>query len=132
MINENKLKDIAGKVIDKMQLDNASKDKFGSVVAILMIISIILTLVRVIQECNNKKLVRLNKNDRAKFMQTEARSLCVKKTMFNQWRLKRIIKQNLSKEDYNNYGDQLQKAIMDVGIDLTDDEALTLVEASNV
>jgi uncharacterized protein YqeY len=51
-IDDQKLKAIAQKVINNAGL--ANDEKFGSVMAILMMISIILTVIRVLQECNKR------------------------------------------------------------------------------
>ena len=124
------LEKIANKVIKKINVP--PQDQYQSVILVVMIISVILSLIRVVQECDNKKLKLLsNKKDQAQVMQQSVKNICIKKNLLNQWRLKKIIKQKLSPEDYKNLGDQLKKAIMDVGVDLTDDESLTLMEAAN-
>jgi hypothetical protein len=124
------LEKIANKVIKKINVP--PQDQYQSVILVVMVISVILSLIRVVQECDNKKLKLLsNKKDQAQFMQQSVKNICIKKNLLNQWRLKKIIKQKLSPEDYKNLGDQLKKAIMDVGVDLTDDESLTLMEAAN-
>ena len=65
-------------------------------------------------------------------MRNEVRSMCISRTMLNKWRLRKIIKEKLSPEDYKTYGDQLRNAILDTGVDLTEEESYTLVEAANV
>lgn len=124
------LEKIANKVIKKINLP--PQDQYQSVILVVMVISVILSLIRVMQECENKKLkLLLNKKDQAQVVQQSVKNICIKRNLLNQWRLKKIIKQKLSPEDYKNLGDQLKKAIMDVGVDLTDDESLTLMEAAN-
>lgn len=128
-----KLEAIAMKVMDKMDLSKSSKDdKYGNIIVVIMIIGVILSLVRIIQECNSKKLFRSNKEQTAQFMRNEVRSMCISRTMLNKWRLRKIIKEKLSPEDYKMYGDQLRNAILDTGVDLTEEESYTLVEAANV
>lgn len=128
-----KLEAIAMKVMDKMDLSKSSKDdKYGNIIVVIMIIGVILSLVRIIQECNSKKLFRSNKEQTAQFMRNEVRSMCISRTMLNKWRLRKIIKEKLSPEDYKTYGDQLRNAILDTGVDLTEEESYTLVEAANV
>lgn len=128
-----KLEAIAMKVMDKMDLSKSSKDdKYGNIIVVIMIIGVILTLVRIIQECNSKKLFRSNREQTAQFMRNEVRSMCISRTMLNKWRLRKIIKEKLSPEDYKMYGDQLRNAILDTGVDLTEEESYTLVEAANV
>ena len=46
-----KLEAIAMKVMDKMDLSKSSKDdKYGNIIVVIMIIGVILSLVRIIQE----------------------------------------------------------------------------------
>lgn len=126
-----KLEAIAMKVMDKMDL-SAKGDKYGNIIVIIMIIGIILSLIRVIQECNNKQFGVLNKEQKVKRMHEQIRSISISRTFLNKWRLRRIIKEKLSTEDYNSYGSKLRDAILDTGVDLTEDESYTLVEAANV
>lgn len=127
-----KLEQIANKVVEKMNVSQQQHNQSQSVILIVMIVGIILSLIRVIQECENKKLRLLsNKKDQAQLMQQRIKGICISRNILNQWRLKKIIKQKLSPEDYKSMGDKLKKAIMDVGVNLTDDESLTLMEAVN-
>ena len=127
-----KLEQIANKVVEKMNVSQQQHGQSQSVILIVMIVGIILSLIRVIQECENKKLRLLsNKKDQAQLMQQRIKGICISRNILNQWRLKKIIKQKLSPEDYKSMGDKLKKAIMDVGVNLTDDESLTLMEAVN-
>jgi hypothetical protein len=43
-----------------------------------------------------------------------------------------MIRKELSKEDYQKYGGPLMLSILATGVNLTDDEIKTLVEAANV
>ena len=54
MKDEEKLKKIALKVLSDAGI--VKESAFGSTIAILMIVSIILTCIRVIQECNQKSI----------------------------------------------------------------------------
>lgn len=125
-----RLESIALKVMDKMELSNKS-DKYGNIIVVIMIIGIILTLVRIIQECNSKFSV-FDRNQQAKYMQEQIQSICISKNFINSWRLRRIIKEKLSAEDYKQYGDKLKTAILDTGVDITEEESCALVEATNV
>lgn len=126
-----KLEAIAMKVMDKMDLSSKS-DKYGNIIVVIMIIGIILTLVRIIQECNNSQFGVLNKEQKVKHMHAQIRSISISRNFLNKWRLRRIIKDKLNSEDYNTYGSKLRDAILDTGVDLTEDESGTLVEAANV
>jgi hypothetical protein len=126
-----KVKNIAENV---RQLSNIpEEEQFGSVVAILMIISIILTLVRVLQECNKNKLVEnYTQEDKTNLYGSEMRSYAMKRGWFTKMRIKKLIRKNMSKEQYEKYGLSLLNAILDKGESVKDDEVITLMEAANV
>lgn len=126
-----KLKNIGEKV---RALSNIPEEEnFGSVIAVLMVISIILTLVRVLQECNKSKLSSASTaQDKYSLYGSEIKSYSVKKGWFTKLRIKRLIRSKMSKEQYSKYGMSLLGAILDSGENLKDDEVVTLVEAANV
>jgi hypothetical protein len=122
---------IAKKVLKNMQL---SKEQDYSIdpITIIIVISVILSLIRVIQECKkNRKLIR-NKNEYASVMKRDIQDLIIKDSWLNRFRLQKILKQNLTKDQYKAYGKSLQQSIIGTGINLTDDEVYTLLEAANV
>ena len=125
-----KVEAIAKKVIKQAGL--ASDEKFGSVIAILMMISIILTVIRVLQECNKKSTSNMTCKDKSLIYAENIRLYSKKRGWFTKTRIKRIVKRELLPEDYNKYGIKLTEALLDIGESLTDDEAYTLVEAANV
>lgn len=132
-MNDEKLKSIAQKVISKANIESADQQRYGSVIAILMVISIILTLIRVIQECKKTKLKTFSQQqDRCSFFSTEVKSLSFNRTWFTKRAIKRVLKQQLSKEDYNKYYMSFLNAILDCGSTITEDETYTLMEAANV
>lgn len=126
-----KLKAIAEKI---RKLSNIPEEEtFGSVIAILMIISITLTLIRVLQECNKNKLsTESSTKDKYDLYGAEIRSFSIKRGWFTKLRIKKIIRKNMSKEQYAKYSLALLSSLLDVGETIKDDEIITLVEASNV
>jgi len=126
-----KIKNIAEKI---RQLSNIPEEEnFGSVMAILMIISITLTLIRIIQECNKNKLnTNCTAQDKCNLYGAEIRSYSIKRGWFTKLRIKKLIRQKMSKEQYVKYGLPLLNAILDTGEYLKDGEVTTLVEAANV
>lgn len=124
-----KLTAIAQKVLS--MVPNAPEN-FGSVVAVLMIISIILTTVRVLQECNKNKTKDMTSLIKTSIYSEEIKNYSRKRGWFTRLRIKKIIKKHLNTEDYNKYGIKLTEALMDVGENITDDETSTLMEAANV
>lgn len=131
-MNNEDLKNIAQKVIDKIPNKNEDPEKFGSVIAILMVISIILTVVRVIQECEKTKLRLFNRTQKYEYFGEQIRTLTMKRSWFTRMTVKKTIRRELSREDYLKYGGYLMNAILDTGENLTEDEVKTLVEALNV
>lgn len=127
--NNPKLKTIAEKVL--AMVPNAPEN-FGSVIAVLMVISIILTTIRVLQECNKNKTKDMTSLVKTSIYSEEIKTYSRKRGWFTRLRIKKIIKNHLSTEDYNKYGIKLTEALMDVGENITDDETSTLMEAANV
>ena len=129
-MNKN-LENIGQKVLDKTTID--PNEKFGSVIAILMVISIILTIIRVIQECNKTKLSSLSSEaDKCSLYGEQIKEYSIRKTLFTKMRIKRIIRKSMSKEQYNKYGLELLNSILYTGEKVTDEDIITLVEATNV
>jgi len=126
-----KLKAISEKVLDKAGIPK--EEEFGSVIAILMVISIILTIIRVIQECNKTKLSEsCSAQEKRDLYGAEIREYAVKRGWFTKMRIKILIRQRMSKDQYAKYGLQLLSAILDSGENLTSEETMTLLEAANV
>lgn len=131
MKNNNKdLEQIAINILKQANI--YEEDKFGFPIAILMTISIILTCIRIIQECNKNKISEYNEYDRLSFYKNNINTLSINRNWFTKMRLKKVIRQNLSKEEYKNYGNKLLDSILKYGETLTDEETSTLMEASNV
>jgi hypothetical protein len=124
-----KLEQLANKILNKAQVKN---ENYGiDPITLIIIIGVMLSLIRVIQECR-KKRKSLNKYDNALDLRHTIVNISIKDSWLNNYRLTKILKQHLSKKQYNDYGDSLKKAIMDVGRNLNDEESLILLEAINV
>ena len=131
MENENKkLKEIAEKVLRRANIPN--DENFGSVIAVLMMISIILTLIRVLQECNKNKTHNMTSQDKCALYGENIKSYSSKRGWFTRLRIKKILRRELDSEQYRQYSIKLTEALLDIGEVVTDDEVSTLVEAANV
>jgi len=126
-----KLENLAEKI---RQLSKIPKEEnFGSIIAILMIISITLTLVRVLQECNkNKVSEKSTAQDKYSLYGAEIKNYSIRKGWFTKMRIKKLLRQKMSKEQYYKYSLSLSEALLSIGENLTDDEVITLVENANV
>lgn len=128
---DSKMQKIAQKVLNNMEASK-SPENFGFVITVLMIISITLTLIRIIQECNKKKIGLFNAQEKYTYFGNEIKSLSLKKTWFTKMMIKKAIRKELTKEQYKAHGVDLMNAILTTGENLTEDEIKTLVEVSNV
>jgi hypothetical protein len=126
----NEVKSIAKNVMTKAGIPE--EEEFGSIIAILMVISIILTVIRVLQECNKNKTENMTAKDKVSIYGESIRTYSKKRGWFTRLRIKRIIKRNINSEQYKKYGIKLTESLMDVGESLTDDQVYSLLEASNV
>jgi hypothetical protein len=126
-----KLKNLAEKI---RKLANIPEEEtFGSVMAILMIISITLTLIRVLQECNKNKLSQDSSlQDKYNLYGSEIKHYALRRGWFTKMRIKRVMRDKMSKEQYSKYSLPLLNALLDSGENLKDDEVVALVENSNV
>jgi hypothetical protein len=130
-MNDPKLNAIASKVLVKAGI--SEDQKFGSVIAILMIISIILTVIRVLQECNKNKLPsNCSSSDKYELYGQEIKEYSLRRGWFTKMRIKKILRQKLNQEEYEKYGLALVSALLDTGENLNNQEVICLVEAANV
>ena len=77
-----KLENISTKIRDRLFASDETEN-YSSVILSVMIISVILTLVRVMQECNMSKIKLFNKKEKAYFMKKEIQNVCIKKSFKN-------------------------------------------------
>jgi hypothetical protein len=127
MNNNEKLNNIAIKV-----LNNTNKDTYHiDPITVIIMISILLTLIRIIQECRKKRTLLNNKEEFGLLLKKDIKDLILKNSWLNNLRLNKILKQYLTKDQYKIYGKKLKDSIMEVGLTLTEDEIYTLMEAAN-
>lgn len=125
-----KLEDIGNKVLDK--LPPQDPEKYGFVITILMIISITLTLIRIIQECNKTKMTEFTQPEKCQYFGSQIKEKTIQRSWFTKRIVKKAIRKELPSELYKEYGVSLMNAILDTGENLKEDEIKTLVEAANV
>lgn len=130
-MNDAQLKHIGSKVLAKAGIPE--EEKFGSIIAILMIISIILTVIRVLQECNKNKLSgEYSAQDKYNLYGQEIKEYSMRRGWFTKMRIKKILRRELSKEQYEKYSLALVNALLETGENLNNEEISCLVEAANV
>ena len=128
--NNTKVEKIAEKVISN--IENKSGENFGFLITVLVITSIIINLIRILQECNKKKIGSFSQQEKCDYFGKEIKSLSIKPTWFTRLTTKKVIRKQLSREAYKTYGADIMQAVFKTGETLTDEEILDLVEASNV
>jgi hypothetical protein len=124
--NDKQLQNIAQKIANDAGIPESQE--YGSVILLLMITSIILTSIRILQECNNKS----SDDNKVKSCHQQILAVCGKKSWFTKIRLKRLIRKELGCEEYKQYGDKLVDSILNTGANLTEEETKNLMEAINV
>ena len=132
MADNEKLKAIAIKVLEKSRVPK--EDNYGfAIVTILMIISIILTCVRILQECNKSKLTtQSTTEDRCTIYGEQLHTFSERRGWFTKMRVKKILRREMKKEDYEKYSSSILNALLETGETLSKDDVQTLVEAANV
>jgi hypothetical protein len=131
-IGDDKLKAIATKILEKSNVPK--EDNYGfAIVTILMIISIVLTCVRILQECNKSKLTsQSTAQDKYSMYGEQLHTFSERRGWFTKMRIKKILRREMKKEDYEKYSLSILNALLETGEVLTEDEIQTLVEAANV
>ena len=127
MENQEKLKEIASRVLQKANYqsdDSVETDEHGSVIAVIMIISTMLTLIRIIQECN--------KNKDKQFYANRIRDFSVRRGWFTKMKIKRVLRRELAPEDYKKNAASLVNAILDEAATMKEEDLITLLESANV
>ena len=94
-----KLENLAQKILTKANIKN---ENYGfDPITIIIVIGVILSLIRVIQECRSKR----RKNDKmseALDLRHTIVNLTIKDSWLNNYRLNKILKQHLSKNNISN------------------------------
>jgi hypothetical protein len=123
------LEKIGKKVLNKLP---KNQDNYGiDPLTLIIVIGVILSLIRIIQECRKKRTLLKDKHERAGLLKKDIQEVVLKDSWLNNLRLNRILKQHLSRDQYKAYAKDLKNSIMEVGVNLTEDETYTLMEAAN-
>jgi hypothetical protein len=110
------------------------KEKYSFIdpITILMIISITVGIIRIIQECRKDKLKKLSKEDKADLILHEIRIAAANPGFITKWRVQRIMKRTLSKEQYKVCKDSMFEAFRELGERITEEQVSSLLEYKNV
>ena len=93
---------------------------------------IILNSIRVIQECNSSKLNKMSDEEKHSFLKDQIKTLSSKRGWFTKMRIRKVMRRELKKETYKQYGANIVDSILNSGENITDDELSSILEALNV
>lgn len=118
------LENIGKKVLAETSIPE--DEKFGSIIALLMVISICVTAIRVVQECNNRNSCSPSEEN----IYGDIKQFCNQKTLAK-WRLRKEMRKAMSREQYKKYKGELESAILNVGNHISLSETKALLGAAN-
>lgn len=127
-MNNTEIEKVAQRALNKIQ---PKEGEYTFVITVLMIISIILTCIRIIQECNKSKTDTFGCEAKNAYDAGQLRSILTKRSWFSKMKLKKIIRQELGKDLNKEYGSQVLESLLSTGDELKDEELYSLVEATN-
>jgi hypothetical protein len=145
----NVINDLASEVLEetKKNLREDNSENYGiDPLTIIIIIGILVNVIRVVQECRKDKdlqnykfepniyLKDKNKTKQIQYtyMTTEVRSQATNCGWFAKRRIRKIIKEKLTPEQYKKYGEALLQALLVIGTKATDEQVCSLMEYQNV
>jgi len=86
-----------------------------------------------LKECNKSKQVGMStQQDKYNLYGEQIKYFSSNRGWFTKMRIKKILRQEMSREDYAKYGLSILTALLDTGEVLTEEEIITLAEAANV
>ena len=131
----NVINDLASEVLEetKKNLREDKSENYGiDPLTIIIIIGILVNVIRVVQECRKDKDKNKTKQIQYTYMTTEVRSQATNCGWFAKRRIRKIIKEKLTPEQYKKYGEALLQALLVIGIKATDEQVCSLMEYQNV
>lgn len=132
---------MASVTINNMAMDvlestvvKTDKDKYAFIdpITILMIISITVGIIRIIQECRKDKLKNLSQEGKRDFILNEIRRSSINPGFITKWRVQRVMKRTLTKEQYKVCGESMFEAFRELGERITEEQVSSLLEYKNV
>lgn len=125
---------LATEILNKTTKDvDKKQDGYGFIdpITIIICISIIVNVIRVIQECKKKSQL-MKMREKKEYLTAEIKSLSFNDTFFTRLKARKVIKQKLTKDQYKKYGESMLAAIIETGKYIKDDQVEALLEYENV
>lgn len=124
---------LAKNIQKKMLSEIKEKDTYGiDPITIILIISVIVNIIRVIQECNKKEISKMESSEKVDLLSTDVKFRSTHSSFLTRWRLRSIIKSHLDKKQYRVYGEPMIKALLEAGKNITTKQIIAIMEHDNV
>tara|TARA_Y100000385_G_scaffold109502_1_gene113706 strand:+ start:3897 stop:4283 length:387 start_codon:yes stop_codon:yes gene_type:complete len=120
-----RVNEIASAVIK--DIDPKESERYG-IVTIIMIISITLTFIRIMQECEKNKTCDMTEEEKRQFVLQRIKTLSERQGWYTRMRIKKVLRQNLGKEVYKQYRDTMSNNILNIGSNLSEEDLKLLME----
>jgi hypothetical protein len=120
--HKEEVKQIAEQIIKSSDLP----EEYGSIILLIGMISIILTTIRIIQECNKNKQFASNQ-DQTDFYRDKIRELSGVRGWYTKMRIKKLLRNEMKRDDYRKYANSIVNAMLDYGEKITTDECSYLI-----
>lgn len=129
MKNEN-LENLSSKIINESGLNSTTE--YTSVLLTIMVIGIILNCIRVIQECNKNKTIKMPNEKKISFYKKRISDLSKRRGWYTKMRIRKAIRREMKMGVYKEYGSRIVDSMLSIGENITEDEVSSILEALNV
>jgi len=127
------IEELAKEIYDKTLSKVKEKDRYGiDPITIIMIIAIMVNVIRVIQECNKNKTTKLSTGEKTEFFSTDVKFRSFNHSFLTRMRLRKILKNQLTKDQYKVYGDAMLQTLLEVGKTVKEEQVSALLEYKHV
>lgn len=123
---------LASEILEETLKDKKFEQYSIDPLTIILMISILLTLIRIIQECRKKRTKLFNTSEKNAYYHSEINSLCFNNTFFTRMKINSAIKEHLNKQQYQEYGKSLSQAIIKIGCKVSQEQTTALLEYKHV
>ena len=128
------INDMAKQFYDRTisQTDEDNSEYGIDPITIIICISIIVNVIRVIQECNKNKTHKLSTGEKADFLSTDIKFRSNNSGFMTRMKIKSILKRHLTREQFKKYGKAATISLLDLGKTVTEEQVSALLEYKNV
>lgn len=119
---------VAEQILNKTSID--PNEKFGDILITIMIIGIIVNLIRVMQECDkSNQRGLLTCEEKAISLNKQFKQFSHNRSLYHNMRLRRIMRKHMPYDIYQKYKTELQNAILDTAMTISNEQTYSLMES---